>query len=281
MATNTHHHVETPLEVTNNAAMREVLQAIHRLAASDLSVLITGEHGTGKEWAAHTIHRLSARTNGPFWPFDCASIPPEDIERELFGFEGLTKDGIIIKRGALEDAHGGSLLLNEIASLPSAAQMKVARALEYGTIHRLDGAQGIDVNVRIISTLSEDHNALIRDRTLLKDMFYRISTVIIGLPPLRERREDIPLLIDKFLADLKSRQSNSATGITREALEWCLSYSWPGNVRHLKNSIEYASTMGTGGLIRPEDLPPYLHTHNSDNNHAALQQTHRSANKKK
>jgi len=249
---------------TNNDIMKEVLQSIHRIASSDISVLITGEHGTGKEWAAQMIHRLSRRSHGPFWPFDCAAIPAEDIERELFGYEALTKDGVMIKRGALEDAHSGTVLLNEIAFLPAAAQMKIARALEYRTIHRLDGVQGIDINVRIISTLSEDKNSLIQNGTLLKDIFYRISTIVIDLPPLRRRREDIPLLIDKFLSEMRSRNGTSVVGITSKALEMCLTYDWPGNVRHLKNSIEYACTMCMSDLIQPENLPPYLHNQKSN-----------------
>jgi DNA-binding NtrC family response regulator len=257
---------DTILGITNNETMKEVLQSIRRFASSDVSVLITGEHGTGKEWAAHMIHHLSRRSRGPFWPFDCAAIPSEDIERELFGYEALTKDGVVIKRGALEDAFGGTVLLNEIAFLPTAAQMKIARALEYRTIHRLDGVQRVEINVRIISTLSEDQDILVRNGTLLKDIFYRISTIVIELPPLRRRREDIPLLIEKFLAELRSRNGTSVVGITSKALELCLTYDWPGNVRHLKNSIEYACTMCTGELIQPENLPPDLQSHKSHSN---------------
>lgn len=251
-------HIESTLEITQNAAMFTVLQTIQRLASSNLSVLFAGEHGTGKEWAARLIHRLSAQSNGPFLPFDCASLPAETIDRELFGYETLTHDGIAVKHGAFEDASGGTLLLNEIAFLPMGTQMKIARTLEYGTIHRIDGVQHVGLNVRIISTLSEDHTLLVQSGKLSKEMFYRISTMAIELPPLRRRREDIPLLVDRFLADLREHDGKSSLEIDPEALQLCLAYEWPGNIRQLKNAIEYASIMCTGGSIGPLDLPPYV-----------------------
>jgi DNA-binding NtrC family response regulator len=257
--------IDSTLGVTKNPAMLEALETIRRLAASDISVLIVGEHGTGKEWAAHTIHRLSSRANGPFWPLDCATMAEDDIEREIFGIEEITRNGINVKRGALENASGGTLLMNEIASLPTATQIKIGRALEYGMIHRLDGIEEVDINVRFISTLSDDYDLLIRNGTLQKEMFYRISTVTVELPPLRERREDIPLLIDKFLLEMRGRDHITAVTMSPEAQELCLAHDWPGNVRQLKSIIEYSCVMCTEDTIRPMDLPAYLQTAKMEN----------------
>lgn len=273
-------HIESTLEITKNAAMISVLQTIQRLASSNLSVLFTGEHGTGKEWAARLLHGLSAQSNGPFLPFDCASLPAETIDRELFGCETLTHDGIVVKNGAFEDASGGTLLLNEIAFLPMGTQMKIARTLEYGTIHRIDGVQNVGLNVRIISTLSKDHTFLVQSGRLSKEMFYRISTMAIELPPLRQRQEDIPLLIDRFLADLRQHDGKSSLEIAAEALQLCLDYDWPGNIRQLKNAIEYASIMCTGGSIGPQDLPSYVRQQQREKSRVTSAQLKASKNRK-
>jgi DNA-binding NtrC family response regulator len=264
MTMNQRFHIESTLEITRNAAMLAVLQTIQRLASSNLSVLFTGEHGTGKEWAARLLHRLSAQSNGPFLPFDCASLPAETLDRELFGYETLTHDGIVVKHGAFEDASGGTLLLNEIDFLPMGTQMKIARSLEYGNIHRIDGVQNVSLNVRIISTLSNDHTVLVRSGQLSKEMFYRISTVAIELPSLRHRREDIPLLVDRFLADLRRHDPKSSLEIDAEALQMCIDCDWPGNIRQLKNAIEYGSIMCAAGIIGAWDLPSYVREQRSE-----------------
>jgi DNA-binding NtrC family response regulator len=256
--------VQDILGISNNKAMQEVLQAINRIAPSDLSVLIKGEHGTGKEWAARAIHRLSSRSGGPFWPFDCSSIPLDMIEKELFGYEAITREGIVIKRGAFEEATGGTLLLNEIDSLPTVSQLKIARALDYQNISRVGGDQVVGIDVRIIATLSQEADLIMSQGDLRKDMFFRLCRLNLELPPLRERREDIPLLIKKFLQESHVHHGKTSTEISREALELCVSYDWPGNVLHLKNAIEYASVMCPSGVIRPEDLPSYLREDRKD-----------------
>jgi transcriptional regulator with PAS, ATPase and Fis domain len=252
------HAVENNIEITHNAAMYEVIRAAHKIASSDLSVMIVGEHGTGKEWLARMIHQLNHRRIGPFWPFDCAAIPAKDIEKELFGSEELTHRGITIQRGAFEEAELGTLLLNEVDSLSPAIQMKVSRAIEFRTVHRIGNDQMFPIDVRIIATLSQPAESLITGGTLSKDMFYRISPIMLELPPLRQRKEDIPLLIDKFLVNLRSHNTSKILGVGKEALQICLEYDWPGNVRHLKNALEYAFIMCTGQWIQPEHFPSYL-----------------------
>lgn len=252
------------LGISNNKSMQEVFRAINRIAPSDLSVLIKGEHGTGKEWAARAIHQLSSRSKGPFWPFDCASMPLDTIEKELFGYEAITREGIVIERGAFEDASGGTLLLNEIDSLPTAVQLKIARALDYQNISRVGGDQIVPIDVRIIATLSQETDLSTSEGDLRKDMFFRLCRLNLELPPLRERREDIPLLVDKFLQELRVPHGKTSPGISKEALDLCLSYDWPGNVLHLKNAIEYASVMCPSGVIRLEDLPSYLREDRKD-----------------
>ena len=238
--------------------MHDVLTTARKVAASDLGVIIIGEHGTGKEWLARIIHRLSRRNDGPFWPFDCAAISPQDIEKELFGSEEIERNGMTIRRGAFEEARLGTLLLNEVDSLPAATQLKVSRAIEFKSMHRIGNDKMMPIDVRVIATLSQPVNPLIDEGTLSKDMFYRIGPIILELPPLRTRKEDIPQLINKILSELRNDNGNTFKEIGADALNLCLSYDWPGNVRQLKNAMEYASVMATDSLIKPEHLPGYL-----------------------
>jgi DNA-binding NtrC family response regulator len=250
--------VENDFDIVRSKSMQEVIRTIELIAASDLRVLIIGEQGTGKEWAAHAIHTLSVRARGPFTPCDCAAISPELMEKELFGYEEVTREGVTLRRGLLEDTEGGTLLINELSSLPPSTQMKIARALEYQTINRIGGDAIIHINVRIIATLSRPANELIAEGALLKDTFYRISPIVIELPALRDRTEDIPALIQKFIGELRARYHSKVIGISKDALEMCAAYRWPGNIRHLKNAIEYAAVMCTGDWIEPKHLPPYV-----------------------
>jgi DNA-binding NtrC family response regulator len=258
--------VKNTFDITNSPALQEVFKAAHKIAQSDLSVLIVGEHGTGKEWLARMIHHLNHDRTGPFWPFDCAAIPSKDIEKELYGSEELTQNGVNIQRGAFEEAEQGTLLLNEIDFLPAAIQMKVSRTVEFRTIHRIGNDKTLPINVRIIATLSQPADSLIAGGTLSKDMFYRISPVVLELPPLRQHKEDIPLLIEKFLADLCIHNKSNIKGVDQEAMQACLEYDWPGNVRHLKNALEYAFIMCTGYLIQLKDFPAYLRDNSHEKN---------------
>lgn len=250
--------VETALGTTRNPAMQDALESIRRIATTDISVLIVGEHGTGKEWAARSIHRLSNRAHGPFHPVECSAISPENLEKEIFGYEAITWNGVEIKRGAFEEASGGTLLLDEIEFLSAALQLKIARILEYQSVRRISGSEDIPVNARIISTLSQQADARFDEDHFRKELFYRASPIIIELPPLRKRPEDIEPLIANFQKELQQRFGSSARRISDRALEMCRGYDWPGNIRHLRNAIEYASVMCKGDVIEPEHLPLYL-----------------------
>ncbi len=254
----------------NSPAMQEIFRTLEKIAPSDLSFVIVGEHGTGKEWIARTIHQMSGRHRGPFWPVDCSSLMPENIEKEIFGYEAVTREGISLNRGAFEDASGGTLLLNEIESLPHAIQLKVARALEYQIIRRAGEERDVRINVRVIATMTESPDILLKKGSLMKEVFYRLSPIVLELPPLRERREDIPILIETILTDLHSRNNSSVLGITPQALHLCLEHDWPGNIRNLRNAVEYASVMCTGKFIQPEDLPRYLLGNSSSKKHLAV-----------
>ncbi len=250
--------MENVFEISHNAAMKEVLRTAEKVASSTLSVLIVGENGTGKEWLARAIHHLSHHSQDPFYAIDCAALPPEELERELFGYELLTREGVTIQRGAFEEAGEGTLLLKDIGSMSTSVQMKMLRALEYGVIHRIGNDQTIQVHARVIATLGQHADPLLNNGTMQKDMFYRISPILITMPPLRERREDIPLLIEKFLLEMQNHNREVILGLTPEALHLCLEYNWPGNIRHLKNAVEYAVVMCSNQWIKPEDLPNYL-----------------------
>ena len=250
--------MDIAIDMTQSETMQEALWKIQRVAPSDLGVVINGEQGTGKEWAAHLIHQLSSRAKGPFCPIDFAAMAPENIEKELFGYEAITWNGIDIKRSAFEEAGGGTLLLNELPAVPLAVQMKIARAIEYQQFRRICGERDLSINARIIATMSENPETLQSRGHLNKDLYYRIGAITIELPPLRNRRKDIPMLIEKFLQELHTRYGSSVERISQEALSICLAYDWPGNVRHLKNAIEYASIMCGTETIRPEHLPFYL-----------------------
>lgn len=261
--------MKNSFERSYNEAMQSVIRTAEKVAASDLSVVIIGEHGTGKEWLARAIHRMSPRSHASFYPVDCAALPNEELERELFGAESLLRDGISIHRGAFEEADSGTLFLNEIGSLPHSIQMKVSRVLEYKVIHRIGNDRPIYLNTRVIASLSEQAETLLKNGSLEKDMFFRISPIIIEIPPLRERREDIPLLIEKFLLASQDHHEKHVSGIAPEALRLCMEYNWPGNVRQLKNAIDYALIMSSEELIQPENLPNYMHHNQSSKNIAS------------
>ncbi|HLP17671.1 MAG TPA: sigma 54-interacting transcriptional regulator [Bacteroidota bacterium] len=249
---------ERDLDIVRSAAMQEVLKIMERVAASDLSVVLVGEQGTGKEWAARFIHRLSRRARSPFLPFDCGALSPEMMEKDLFGYEAVTREGVVLRRGAFEEADGGTVLINELALLPLPVQMKMARALEYQTITRVGGEQLIHIHTRIIGTLNRHPEALMDEGVLLREMYYRISPLVIELPALRDRKEDIPPMIKKILRELRARSNSTVVGISPKAIELCQAYHWPGNTRHLKNAIEYAAVMCPGKWIEPDNLPAYV-----------------------
>ena len=243
--------------ITQDPELMEVKRVIEKIASSPSSVLITGESGTGKEIAAKAIHFTSNRSNKPFIPVNCANIPENLFESELFGYEegaftGAKKRG---KPGILEMANNGTVFLDEIGELPHHSQAKLLRFLQDGVIQRLGSITNIPLNVRIIAATNQDLELLMSEGKFREDLFYRLNVIPIHLPPLRERKSDIPILIDHFIKAMNSKLSKRLLGIDDLALEAMLDYSWPGNVRELENSIEYAMNMEDTSRINLTSLP--------------------------
>ena len=233
-----------------------IFNKIHDLSKFDYPVLITGETGTGKELVAHAIHSESKRASCPFVAVNCGAIPEGLAESELFGhvkgaFSGAVRD----KKGRFELADTGTLFLDEVAELPKAIQVKLLRVLESGTFERVGGERTCTVNVRIISATNRDLKREVEKNTFREDLFYRLNVVPVHLPPLRERKNDIPLLIDHFLRQAHD-QGQKAGQFSKEALSLMLTYDWPGNVRELQSVIQYALAGSKTNLIGPENLPP-------------------------
>jgi len=243
--------------ITRDPKLMEVKRIIEKISSSPSSVLITGESGTGKEIAAKAIHFTSNRSNKPFIPVNCANIPESLFESELFGYEegaftGARKRG---KPGILELANNGTVFLDEIGELPHHSQAKLLRFLQDGVIQRLGSITNIPLNVRIIAATNQDLELLMSEGKFREDLFYRLNVVPIHLPPLRERKSDIPILIDHFIKAMNSKLSKRLLGIDDLALEAMMDYSWPGNVRELENSIEYAMNMEETSRINLTSLP--------------------------
>ncbi|PYP64641.1 MAG: hypothetical protein DMD26_12920 [Gemmatimonadetes bacterium] len=241
-----------PEIITQYAPMRAVLSVVERAAASDTPVLILGESGTGKELVARAIHRLSRRV-GPLVDLNCATLAENMVEIELFGHErGAFSGAAARKSGLLEVAANGTLFFDEISALTSKMQAKLLRALEQGSFFRVGGTQKVEVNVRLVSATNRDLESAARDGQFRDDLLYRINTVTITLPPLRQRAVDIPLLAEYFL----SRFGGSDTStLSPDALALLQEYQWPGNIRELRNVIERAVLLARGRVIRAQDLP--------------------------
>jgi sigma-54 dependent transcriptional regulator, acetoin dehydrogenase operon transcriptional activator AcoR len=234
----------------------QVFKKIFELSNFDYPVLITGETGTGKELVAHAIHSESKRASGPFVPVNCGALPEGLAESELFGHvKGAFSGAIRDKRGRFELAHGGTIFLDEVADLPKSIQIKILRALENGTFERVGGETTIAVDVRIISATNRDLKEGIEKNNFREDLFYRLNVVPLHLPPLRERKNDIPLLVDHFM-DQARNQGHKVARFSKEASALLLEYYWPGNIRELRSVIQYALAGSKGNPIRPEDLPP-------------------------
>jgi two-component system, NtrC family, nitrogen regulation response regulator GlnG len=231
--------------------MQDVYKTIGRVAASDVTVLLRGESGTGKELVARAIHHYSRRAGRPFVAVSCAAIPTTLLESEMFGHErGAFTDARERRLGKLELAHGGTLYLDEIGDMPTELQTKLLRALQERTIERLGGQDPIRIDVRILAATHRDLEALMKEGTFREDLYYRLNVVTVSLPPLRERRRDVPLLVEHLLA-----KHAPELGDASEALDRLVGHDWPGNVRELENVIQRAMVMATGGVILPEHLP--------------------------
>ena len=241
--------------------MQQIHAVIRTAAPSDASVLIEGESGTGKELIAAAFHFQSPRAELPFTRINCAAIPHELIESELFGyrkgaFTGADRD----KHGLIEATAGGTLLLDEIAEMPMHLQTKLLRVLQERQLRRLGDEQEINVDFRLVSSTNRDTAQMIREGTLRKDLYFRISTIKIKSPPLRERLDDVPLLANRFLDQYAEKYKKRIREISTSTFALLMRYDWPGNVRELESVVEHAVLFATGDKLMPEDLPEQLHT---------------------
>ena len=251
--------------VGKSQAMQDVFRQIEKVAASKSRVLITGESGTGKELVARAIHYRSDRRNGPFVVIDCGAIPENLQESELFGhIKGAFTGAVSTKRGLFEEADGGTLFLDEAGDLSGPSQAKLLRALQEGTIRRLGETRTSQVNVRVIAATNKDLAELVREGRFREDLFYRLNVVPLALPPLRERREDIPLLVECFIRRYAAMAKKEVRRISPSAAELLLGYQWPGNVRELENIIERAVLFCDRETLGEELLPQEVCLHGEE-----------------
>ena len=244
--------------IAQSPAMQSVLDLVERVAPTDATVLIQGESGTGKEVIAKAVHHASARATRPFVAVNCGAVPEPLLESELFGYmRGAFTGAAVNKLGLFEEANGGTLFLDEIAEMPAALQVKLLRALQSGEVRRLGATQASTIDVRVIAATHGDLATLISQGTFREDLFYRLNVIQIVLPPLRDRREDIPALAEHFLARSAGKLGRELR-LSAEALERFLRYPWPGNVRELENAIERAAILTRRETVDPEDLPPHV-----------------------
>jgi DNA-binding NtrC family response regulator len=242
--------------VGSSEPMQRVYTLIQRVAPSNAPVLITGESGTGKEMISRGIHRLSHRAAAPFVAINCAALPSDLIESELFGHERGAFTGAVNRHpGCFEQAHGGTLLLDEIGEMPMLMQARLLRVLEESSVRRLGGTAEIPVNVRVLAATNRAVEAALERKTLREDLYYRLNVFRIHAPPLRERKEDIPQLAMAILADLNRKHECEVKGLHRETLERLMEHSWPGNVRELRNVLECAVITAHSETIMPAHLP--------------------------
>ncbi len=251
--------VRRPLMMGNSRAMRELCALIEKIAPSDINVLITGETGTGKELVARAIHDLSPRNRGPLIAVNCAALPENLVESELFGHEkGAFTGAGDIKIGAFELAHNSTIFLDEIGDMPLPAQAKMLRVLEERELKRVGGTRIIKLDVRVIAATNKDLDRAVREGSFREDLLYRLNVINLATPSLRERMEDVPYLVDLFLAHFSESGSRIRRRISSQALDVLMRYSFPGNVRELRNIIGYACTMAEPGFLDIEHLPSKL-----------------------
>jgi Nif-specific regulatory protein len=247
--------------VGSSRPMQMVYEQVAQVAPAPTTVLIRGESGTGKELVAHAIHYGSPRAKKPFIKVSCGALPESLIESELFGYEpGAFTDARAQKKGRFELAHGGTLFLDEVGELSPSTQVKLLRVLQEQEFERLGGTQSVKVNVRIVAATNRDLETAVRQGQIREDLYYRLNVFTIFLPPLRERKPDIPLLADHFIEKCAGAQGKDVRRIATSAIDMLMSYHWPGNVRELENCIERAVLVCDGGVIHAHHLPPTLQT---------------------
>ena len=242
--------------IGDSSAMRDLYRFIGKVAPAEASVLLRGESGTGKELAARAIHINSTRSKRPFVAINCATLTDTLLESELFGHEkGAFTGAIALKRGKLEIADGGTLFLDEVGELSPNIQAKLLRVLQEREFERVGGTRPIKIDIRVVAATNRDLEADVKAGTFRKDLYYRLNVISFTLPPLRERREDIPLLANYFANESSRRARRRPVRMSTEARSYLIAYAWPGNVRELENVIERAVVLGSTDLILPEDLP--------------------------
>ncbi|MFC1812166.1 sigma-54 interaction domain-containing protein [Thermodesulfobacteriota bacterium] len=239
-----------------NRKMIEIFRQISSVAEYDYPVLISGETGTGKELVAKAIHEESCRKSSPFVPINCGALPEGLIESELFGHvKGAFSGAVFNKRGRFEIADGGTIFLDEVAELYKSAQIKLLRFLEDGKFEKVGGEKTVSVNVKVISATNKDLKTQMKKKNFREDLYYRLNVLPIQLPPLRERKNDIPLLINHFLQQAVRKYNRNPLIVSAEAASLLVKYEWPGNVRELQNAVQFAFVKCNGVVITPDDLP--------------------------
>ena len=243
--------------IGTSLAWRRTMDVALQAAASEATVLLLGESGTGKELLARTIHENSARASRPFVPINCAAIPESILEAELFGYEKGAFTGATARReGRFEAAHGGTLFLDEIGDLSRHVQVKLLRVLQEGEIERLGGGgRAIPIDIRLIAATNVDLARAVREGRFREDLYYRLNVVPVNVPPLRDRREDVPLLVQHFVRLYAEKNGKNITGCSRRAIELMSDYAWPGNVRELENAIERGVVLSRESSLGEDDLP--------------------------
>jgi DNA-binding NtrC family response regulator len=256
--------------IGQSRVMQKVYEVIEQAAPTNASVLVSGESGTGKELVAQTVHLVSPRANQSFVPINCAAIPDTLLESELFGHEKGAFTGAIARRqGSFELAHRGTLFLDEISEMTPATQAKLLRVLQERTFRTVGGQREQSVDIRVIAATNIEPLDAVRQNKLREDLYYRLNVFNIQLPPLRDRKDDLPILIETFVADANRRNNRSIGGVSESAMRVLERHSWPGNVRELRNVIERATIVAQSRLIEPNDLPPLATAASSDKNAAA------------
>jgi DNA-binding NtrC family response regulator len=242
--------------VGKSAPMRRLYQLLKQAGPSSASVLIVGESGTGKELVARTLHDVSPRVKGPFSAINCAAIPESLLESEIFGHERGAFTGAEERRqGCFELANTGTLFLDEVAEMAASTQVKLLRVLEERSFRRLGGQEEIQVDVRVLAATNRDPETSLKDGKLREDLYYRLNVFTMELPPLRERADDIPFLVDHFIREFAKANGKSTVGVDQNALQALTAYHWPGNVRELRNAIERAVILCSRPLVGMEELP--------------------------
>lgn len=246
--------------IGSSELMLGLFEFLEKVADSDSTLLVSGESGTGKEVVARGLHVSSPRRNGPFVPVHCGAIPETLLESELFGHErGAFTGATSFRAGRFEMAHKGTIFLDEVADMSPALQVKILRVLQEREFERVGGVKTLKVDVRVVAASNQDLEVAVSEKRFREDLYYRLNVIPVMLPPLRARREDIPLLVEHFMSKLEKRKGKRVDGISPKAMKMLMEYDWPGNVRELENLIERLVILKGGGVIDPFDLPEKFH----------------------